>query len=92
MSSSRSSVVPVVWVGVLAALLATFLFAPIISGGWCADAPAGRTSICGSFQKSLVGLDTNVFIWLGAIAVVVVATLVVARRRRVVAARQLTEV
>lgn len=87
MSRRRNSVATIIWFGVLAGLLVTFVLAPIVNGGWCADAPAGYESTCGSFQKSLLGFDTNVFLWLGALAVVVVATLVVLRRRRVVEAR-----
>lgn len=68
------------WLGALACLGISVFLAPIVSGGWCADAPAGGTSTCGSFQRSLVGIDTNLWIWLGAIAIVAVITLVTAHR------------
>jgi hypothetical protein len=59
--------------------MASLLFAPLISGGWCADADENGTSVCGSFQRSLFGFETNWWIWFGVIAAIVIATSVVAR-------------
>jgi hypothetical protein len=68
--------------GVLAGVLATVLFAPIITMGWCADAAEGGESFCGSSQTSLVGIETNVWLWVAAMMIVIVATAFVARRHR----------
>ena len=85
MSLPRRSRAATVWLGVLAGVLATVLFAPIITMGWCADAAEGGESFCGSIQTSLVGIETNVWLWVAAMVIVIVATAFVARRRRAVA-------
>ena len=81
MSLRHRSRAATVWLGVLAGVLATVLFAPIISMGWCADAAEGGESICGSIQTSLVGIETNVWLWAAAVVIVIVATVLLARRR-----------
>lgn len=82
MPNRKRSVAAAIWVGVTAAVVVSVLLAPVVTGGWCADAPVGGTSVCGSFERSLVGIDTNVWIWLGAITIVAVVTIVIAHRRR----------
>lgn len=72
----------IIWLGVVGLLAAAFLFAPVISGGWCADAPLAERTLCVSFQRSLIGIETNVWLWLAASAVVVVITAAAVRRRR----------
>lgn len=75
MAARRRSASAVIWRGVLAAVLVTVVLAPVISGGWCADAPPGGTSMCASFQRSVIGIDTNLWIWVGGLAVVLAITL-----------------
>lgn len=81
MTTRESSVAAVIWLGALASVAVSLLFAPIIQGGWCSDAPVGGTSVCGSFQQSLVGIDTNPWIWLATIAGIAAITVLVASRR-----------
>jgi len=82
MDSRPRSAAVVIWCGALAAIIVSVLLAPVINGGWCADAPVGGTSECGTFQRSLIGLDTSVWLWLAALALVAVITVVWARPRR----------
>ncbi|WP_431778752.1 hypothetical protein [Microbacterium aurantiacum] len=71
-----------VWLGILAAVIATVAFAPIVTVGWCADADETGTSTCGSRQTSLVGIETSVWLWAVVITAVVITTAVLARPRR----------
>jgi hypothetical protein len=82
MASRKKSVAAVIWAGVGVSVVVSVFLAPIINGGWCADAPAGGTSVCGSFQRSLVGIDTSMWVWLAAMAIVAFVTFAVARGRR----------
>jgi disulfide bond formation protein DsbB len=82
MTTRQRSLAPVVWIGVLGLLGVSLLFAPVITGGWCAHAPIGGTTLCESFQRSIMGIDTSVWLWLASVAVVVVATVAAVRRRR----------
>jgi hypothetical protein len=82
MTPAGRSVTAIVWLGVAGLLGVSVLFAPVIHGGWCADAPLAEASMCGTFQRSLIGVDTNVWTWLVAVAVVIFATIVAIRRRR----------
>lgn len=82
MTHRRKSAAGAIWLGALGVVAVSILFAPIVTGGWCADAPAGGTSICGSFQRSVVGIDSNIWLWLAATAGIVCVTFVVARGRR----------
>lgn len=52
-------------------LVAAVLFAPVIGGGWCADAPLAEASYCETWTRSVVGIDTSIWLWLGATAVLV---------------------
>jgi hypothetical protein len=75
----------VVWAGVAAAVVASLFLAPLISVGWCLDSPYPGKSVCPSAQQSLLGVPTNVWIWLAAMSLIALATLIVARltsRRR----------
>ncbi|MFC8681926.1 LPXTG cell wall anchor domain-containing protein [Microbacterium ureisolvens] len=82
MSSRDRSVAATVWLGLLALVLVTVMFAPVLTMGWCADADEGGQSICGSMQTSLLGMESNLWLWLGAMLIVLVATLLLLRRRR----------
>jgi len=82
MSVPHRSRAETVWLGVLAGVLATVLFAPIITMGWRADAAEGGEPYCGSIQTSLVGVETNVWLWPVAMMIVIIATAFVARRQR----------
>ncbi|MGZ0710912.1 hypothetical protein ACWPKO_21555 (plasmid) [Coraliomargarita sp. W4R53] len=82
MTHRRKSATAAIWLGALGMLAVAVLFAPIVTGGWCADAPAGGASVCGSFQRSLMGIASSIWLWLAATGVVVCVTFVVARGRR----------
>ena len=53
------------WVGGAIAT-AALLFAPIIHVGFCADAPGAEASSCETWSRSVVGIDTSGWLWLGA--------------------------
>jgi len=75
----RRTRVGVVWTGAVAVLIVAILFAPLIGVGWCSDADETGTSVCGSSQRSVLGFETNVWVWLGAVILVVIGTVTVAR-------------
>jgi uncharacterized membrane protein len=52
-----------------AVIVAALLFAPITVSGRCEDAAAPAASSCTSVGWSLVGLETSVWLWLGATVV-----------------------
>lgn len=62
------------WVGG-AILLAAVLFAPIVQGGYCADAVPGGVSRCETWSRSVFGIDSNGWLWLGATVVLVALAL-----------------
>jgi hypothetical protein len=66
--------------GVLAAVVVTVLLFPFVSGGWCADAADPGTSSCGTFQRSVVGIDTSIWFWLGGLAIVAFFTVLAVNR------------
>lgn len=68
--------------GAVAAIAATLLLAPVVTAGSCADAVAPEASVCGSVQRSILGVDTDVWIWLGALGVIVGATIAAVRSMR----------
>ncbi|WP_404431461.1 hypothetical protein LG299_14520 [Microbacterium lacus] len=74
-------VAPVIWWGVVAMVLVSIALAPLITVGWCFDAVEGGTSECGSSQRSVLGVDSSLWLWLAALAVVVVVTVVAALAR-----------
>lgn len=80
MSQRQRSQAPTVVLGALAGLLVTVLFAPILTKGWCYDAVEGGESSCGSVQTSVVGIESSLWLWGGAVIVVVAATLLSVRR------------
>ena len=49
-----------------AILVAAVLFAPVGQTGYCAVAPASGASFCDTGARSLVGIDTSLWLWLGA--------------------------
>src|SRR5690606_14034984 len=71
MGTGRSSVARVVWLAVAGLVAVAVLFAPVVMGGWSADAPVGGTSACGTFQRSIVGIATSMWLWLALSGVVV---------------------
>lgn len=81
MPTGRRSHTVTVVLGVLAGLLVTVLFAPILTKGWCYDAAEGGESTCGSVQTSIVGIESSFWLWAGALIVVVAATSMLLRRR-----------
>lgn len=64
----------------LAAVVVTVLLFPFVSGGWCADAGESGTSMCGTFQRSIVGIDTSIWFWLGGLAIVAFFTVLAVNR------------
>ncbi|WES66047.1 hypothetical protein P0L94_08215 [Microbacter sp. GSS18] len=82
MGIGRARVAPVVWLGVAGLVAVTVLFAPVVTGGWCADAPVGGTSVCGTFERSVLGIDTSIWLWLALSGAVTLTTVLAVRRRR----------
>lgn len=82
MSTRAPSRRATVGLGVLAGVLATALFALIFTVGWCADAAERGESSCGSLHTSLIGIETNVWLWAAVLGPIVLATVLLARRRR----------
>ena len=82
MTAALRSPATIIWLGAAGLLGASILFAPVVRGGWCADAPLSGASVCETFQRSLIGIDTNVWLWLASVAVVVAVTAAAVRRRR----------
>ena len=82
----RAERTAVVLVGaVIAALLATLLLAPMISGGYCNDSSEPGASVCGSFgPQTLAGWPITVWPWVVALVVIaaVAITLVIRAVRR----------
>ena len=76
MTDTRRHVLSFVAGGLFAAALASALLAPVLHTAWCADAPAGGESMCGSATTSLLGIETNVWLWVGSVAVIIVGTVV----------------
>ena len=74
MPDRRRSTVRIALLGALAALAATALFAPVLTSGWCYDATAGGESSCGSVQTSVLGIESNLWLWVVAMIVVVAMT------------------
>jgi hypothetical protein len=52
-----------------AIVVASVLFAPFSSAGFCADAPAADQSYCATTVRSPIGLETSLWLWLGATVV-----------------------
>ena len=82
MTGAKQSRASIIWLGMAGLAGVSILFAPAIHGGWCADATVGGTSVCGSFQRSLIGIDTTIWLWLASMEVVVVISAAGARRLR----------
>lgn len=82
MTRSGSSVAPALWLGLAGVVAVAVFFAPVTTGGWCADAPASRASVCGTFERSIVGIDTSLWLWLALSIVVGVITAIAVRSRR----------
>ncbi|MCW3493867.1 hypothetical protein [Microbacterium sp. SSM24] len=78
----RWKISAIIWTGIAAGVVASVLFAPLITLGWCSDADETGTSECGSAQQSVLGIETNVWIWLGALAIIAIVTAVAARSVR----------
>jgi len=65
-----------------AVLLAAVVFAPVLQSGYCAVAPASGRSYCDVSARSVVGIPTSLWLWLGATAALVAAAWWLALRRR----------
>lgn len=63
-------------------LLAAVLFAPVLQGGFCADSSDPALSYCEAWQRSVAGVDTNVWLWAGATIALGALGWLVARTRR----------
>lgn len=48
-----------------AVLAAAVVFAPVMTMGYCADAPVAGRSFCDSSQRSVLGAETSLWLWLG---------------------------
>lgn len=68
------------WVaGGLGLLAAAMLFAPVLSVGWCVDFSIPGNSSCETLQRSIVGIETNPWLWLGASVVLAPTGMLFAR-------------
>lgn len=74
MTRSGSRVAAVLWLGIAGILAVAVFFAPVVTGEWCADAPIGGESVCGAFERSVVGIDTSLWLWLALSVIVGVIT------------------
>jgi len=52
-----------------ALVVAAAVFAPVTFGGFCADSLASGRSYCVTTARSLVGVETSLWLWLAASAV-----------------------
>lgn len=82
MTRSGSSVASVLWLGIAGILAVAVFFAPVITGGWCADDPVSEASVCGTFERSILGIDTSLWLWLALSVIVGVITALKVRSRR----------
>lgn len=80
MSTRRARSRWIVVATAVAVIAVAVLFAPIVSNGFCAHAPNAGQSFCSSWQTSVVGIRSNVWLWLGATAAVIAAGWLLARR------------
>lgn len=80
--TGRSHLANALLLGLACLVAVAVLFAPVVMSGWCADSAPGGTSTCGTVQRSLIGIDTSIWLWLVLSAIVVIATALSARRRR----------
>ncbi|MBO9625915.1 MAG: hypothetical protein J7484_06035 [Microbacterium sp.] len=65
------------WTVVGALALGFLLFAPLFSAGICVDAQDTSKSYCRDWQTSIVGIETTLWMWLGASGVLVAIGLLV---------------
>lgn len=42
------------------------LFAPLLQGGYCADSIHPGEGYCETWTRSVLGIDTNAWLWIGA--------------------------
>jgi hypothetical protein len=63
--TSPSGVRIAAWVAA-AVVIAAVLFAPVLTSGYCAVAPASGESYCGSASRSILGIDTSLWLWVAA--------------------------
>ncbi|WP_274646451.1 hypothetical protein [Microbacterium sp. C7(2022)] len=82
MSRSGSRVAPVLWLGIAGVLVVAVFFAPVVTGGWCAGAPVSGSSTCGTFERSIIGMDTSLWPWLPLTVIVCTITALKVRRLR----------
>lgn len=70
------------WLGIAGVLVVAVFFAPVVTGGWCADAPVSGSSTCGTFERSIAGIDTSLWLWLALTVVVGAITVLKVQRLR----------
>ncbi|MBW9095076.1 hypothetical protein JNB62_15415 [Microbacterium jejuense] len=64
-----------------ALVVAAVAFAPVTFSGFCADSVAASRSYCVTTARSLVGVETSLWLWLTASAVLAGFTWWLTRRR-----------
>lgn len=69
------------WTGVGALVVAFVLLAPLFRAGMCVDAQDSARSYCRDWYTSLIGVETNLWMWLGGSAVLLSIGVVVAWQR-----------
>lgn len=83
MEPPRRSAGTIVTATVLSVVAVALLLAPILTTGFCADSSQPGESYCVSTQRSVVGIETSVWLWAAVtIAIVVVGTVLAVRARR----------
>ncbi len=65
------------WTVIAALALAFVLFAPLFGAGICVDAQDSSKSYCRDWQTSIVGIETTLWMWLGASGVIVAIGLLI---------------
>lgn len=67
----------------IAALVVSLVIAPAVTGGFCNDSADPAETYCGSLPpRSIIGLETNMWVWIGALLAIAVITGCVLLRRR----------
>ena len=81
MSPRHTSLAPTVVRCLLASLAVAVLFAPVITQGWCYDAAdRDEESSCGSRQTSVLGIESNIWLWIAATVIAIAVILLLVRR------------
>lgn len=79
-SSRQPSLVQRVVLCLVTSLAVAVLLAPVVTQGWCYDAAVSDgESLCGSRQTSLLGIESNPWLWIAATLVGIAVTLLLTR-------------